>query len=68
MRLTSSKISADALVPSQNTRSSLSVTLIVDHPVNGFTNTEIKAQVDALVGLLQASSGSKVTQLLGGEN
>jgi len=68
IRLTSAKISADPLNPSQNIRPSLSVTLVVDHPVNGFTNTEIKAQADALIGLLSASTGAKVTQLLGGEN
>jgi len=68
IRLTQSKISADALVPSQNVRSSMSVMLVVDVPVNGYTVTEEKYVADALIAYLTASSGSKVTQLLGGEN
>lgn len=68
IRLNQSKISADALIPSQNVRSSMGVTLVVDVPVNGFTVAEEKYLVDALTAYLTASSGAKVTQLLGGEN
>jgi len=68
IRLTGSKISADPLVPSQNTRSSMSVTLVADVPVNGYTVTEEKGIVDALVAYLTASTGARVTQLLGGES
>lgn len=68
VRLTQSKISADPLIPSQNSRSSMSVYMVVDHPVNGFTVTEQKYLVDALTAYLSASTGAKVTQLLGGEN
>jgi hypothetical protein len=42
--------------------------VVVDTPVNGFTVTEQKYLVDALSAYLAASSGAKVTQLLGGEN
>jgi hypothetical protein len=66
--LTQSKISADALVPSQNVRSTMRAYLVVDVPVNGFTVAEEKYLVDALSGYLAASTGAKVTQLLGGEN
>lgn len=68
IRLDQSKISADVLIPSQNTKSSMSCYMVVDVPVNGFSVTEQKYIVDALVGFLAASSGAKVTQLLGGEN
>jgi len=68
VRLSGAKISADPLVPSQNARSSMSVTLVCDVPVNGYTVAEEKFVVDALVAYLTASSGSKVTQLLGGES
>lgn len=68
IRFTGSKVSADPLVPSQNVRSSMSVTLGVDMPVNGYTVTEAKQLVDALVAYLTASTGARVTQLLGGEN
>ncbi|DAD49952.1 TPA_asm: coat protein [ssRNA phage Gerhypos.4_8] len=68
LKLTGSKISADPLVPSQNTRSSMSISLVCDVPVNGYTVAEEKAVVDALVAYLSASTGARVTQLLGGES
>jgi len=68
LKLTQSKISADPLVPSQNVKSTQSVWLATDTPVNGFTVAESKALVDALVAYLSASTGARVTQLLGGEN
>lgn len=68
LKLTQSKISADPLVPSQNVRSSMSCYIVVDVPVNGFTVTEEKALVDAFTAYLSASTGARVTQLLGGEN
>jgi len=68
MRLSQSKISADPLVPSQNVKSSMSTYIVVDTPVNGFTNAEIKALVDAFTAYLTASTGARVTQLVGGEN
>jgi hypothetical protein len=68
LRLTSSKISADPFIPNQNVKVSMSSYIVVDTPVNGYTTTEAKQVVDALVAYLSASSGAKVTQLLGGEN
>jgi len=68
IRLVSTKISADPFIPAQNVRVSSSVTLTVDHPNNGYTAAELKAIADALVAYLTASSGAKVTQLVGGEN
>lgn len=66
-RIDFSKIAADTYNPTLNTKSSLSVYVVVDVPVTGFTITEQKYIVDALVGWLSASSGAKETQLLGGE-
>jgi len=66
--LTGTKLSADPLIPSQNTRSSMRAYLVVDHPVNGYSVAEQKQIVDALVAYLTASTGARVTQLLGGEN
>jgi len=68
VRLSNAKISADPMTPSQNVRSSMSVTLVVDTPVNGYSVAEAKAVADALVAYLTASTGARVTQLLGGEN
>jgi hypothetical protein len=67
LRLTTSKISADALVPSQNIRSSMSVQLSVDVPPNGFTAAEVAFQVTAIADFLKASSGANVTKFIGGE-
>lgn len=68
VRLTQSKISADPMIPSQNRPTSMSSYLVVDTPVNGYSVAEAKAVVDALVAYLTASTGARVTQLLGGEN
>jgi hypothetical protein len=68
VRLDQSKITADPLVPAQNQKVSMSAYLVIDHPVTGFTNTEIKYIVDALTAYLTASSGAKVTSVLGGES
>jgi hypothetical protein len=68
LRLTSSKISADPFIPNQNVKVSMSTYIVVDTPVNGYTTAEAKQVVDGLVAYLTASSGARVTQLLGGEN
>jgi hypothetical protein len=68
IRLNNKKLVADALVPAQNTQASMSVSFIVDAPLVGYTNAELKQIVDGLVAYLAASSGAKVTQLLGGES
>lgn len=68
LRFNISKISADPLVPSQNLRSSASIMLVVDQPVNGYTVAELKQAVDGFVAYLSGSSGARVSQLLGGEN
>lgn len=67
-RLDFSKIAADPLISAQNIKYSMSAYLVVDVPVTGFTVAEAKQIVDALTLYLTASSGAKVTQLLGGEN
>lgn len=68
IRISQSKVSADALIPSQNVRNQMSCYLVVDVPQNGFTVAEQKYLVDALSAYLSASSGAAVSKLLGGEN
>jgi hypothetical protein len=69
IRIDHQKIVPDPLVASTNVRASMSVYIVVDTPVAGsYTLTEAKQIVDALTGYLTASSGARVTQLLGGEN
>jgi len=67
VRLDFSKVAADPLISAQNARYSMSAYVVVDVPITGFTVVEQKQIVDALTAYLTASSGSKVTQLLGGE-
>lgn len=68
LRLQHSKISSDPLNTAQNQKYSMTTYIVTDTPVSGYTVTEQKQIVDALVAFLSASSGAKVTQLLGGEN
>ncbi len=68
IRIDSSKVASDPLLPAQNVKLSTSVYLVVDAPVAGFTNTELKQLCDGFLAALTASSGAKITQLLGGEN
>jgi len=68
IRVDASKVSADPLIPTQNTRNNMACYLVVDVPANGYTITEQKAVIDAFTAYLTASSSAKVAQLLGGEN
>jgi len=67
-RLDFSKIAADPLISSTNVKYSMSAYLVIDTPVTGFTVAEAKQIVDALTAYLTASSGAKVTSILGGES
>jgi hypothetical protein len=69
IRLDANKIAANPFDTSLNQQVSMSVYLVVDVPANGqgYTITETKQIVDGLTAYLTASSGAKVTQLLGGE-
>lgn len=67
IRLDNKKIAVDPLVPTQNVPYSMGVYLVVDSPIVGYSNTELKQVIDGFLAYLTASSGAKVTQLLGGE-
>lgn len=68
IRLDHAKIAADPLISAQSIRYSMSTYLVIDTPLTGYTVAEAKQVVDALVAYLTASTGARVTQLLGGEN
>lgn len=68
IRLDVAKVAADPFQTSVNARYSMSAQLHVDVPLVGYTVAEQKAVVDALTAYLAASTGARVTQLLGGEN
>jgi len=68
IRIDHRKVAPDPLISSQNIQYSMSTYIVTDVPVTGYTVTEAKQIVDALTAYLTASTGAKVTQLLGGEN
>lgn len=68
IRLDHQKYATDPLISAQNVLRSMSVYLVADVPIQGYTITEQKQIVDALTSYLTASTGARVTQLLGGEN
>lgn len=67
-RINHSKIAADPLQPTNNTKLSASVYIVVDTPVTGYTVAEAKAIVDGLTKWLTDTTGANTTKLLGGEN
>ncbi len=67
IRLQTTKVGADPLLSGANNYYSMTTYLVVDTPKVGYTVAEAKAVVDALVAYLTASTGAKVTQLLGDE-
>lgn len=68
VRLDQSKVAADPLVGGSNVPYSMSAYLVIDMPLTGYTVAEAKLIIDGLTLYLTASSGARVTQLLGGEN
>lgn len=68
IRLNHAKVAADPFAPSVNQKFSMSMICSIDVPPTGYTVAQAKDVVDALVAYLAASTGAKVTQLLGGEN
>lgn len=67
LRLNHRKIAANPFDSSINAEYSMSVYLVADLPKVGYTVAEAQAVIDAFCVYLAASSGAKVTQLLGGE-
>lgn len=67
VRLDLTKIAADPIT-AQNASFSMAAYLVIDQPKSGFTIAEAKQLVDALTAYLTASSGAKVTSVLGGES
>ena len=67
-RIDLSKIIASVLNPAQNEEVSTSAYLVVDRPISGFTNAELKKLVEGLVTFLSASTYSATEKLLGSES
>lgn len=68
VRLDISKISTDVFLPSQNVKLGASVYTVIDHPVAGFSNVDLKAYWVGYRTLLAASSDAMIEKLLGGES
>jgi len=68
VRLNHQKYAADPLVSFTNVLRSMSVYLVIDTPLQGYSVTEQKQIVDGLTAWLTASSGANVTKILGGES
>lgn len=68
LRLEHAKIAADPLAAGINVKSSMSCYIVVDSPLTGYSVAQQKEVVDALVAYLAATTGARITQLLGGEN
>lgn len=68
VRLSSNKLVPDPLVTGRSERVNMTAYLVVDTPRTGFTVAEAKQVVDGLVAYLTATTGARITQLLGGEN
>jgi hypothetical protein len=62
------KFSADPYLPAANQKVGMEVYLVTDTPITGYTNAEAKQVIDGFLAYLSASSGAKITQLLGGES
>jgi hypothetical protein len=67
-RINLSKVIASTVNPSQNEEVSTSAYLVVDRPLSGYTNAELKKLVEGLVGFLSASTYSATEKLLGMES
>lgn len=68
IRLDHNKVAADPLMAGVNVQARMAAYLVVDVPKTGYTLAEQKQIVDALTAYLTASTGARVTQLLGGES
>jgi hypothetical protein len=68
VRVDYNKIAADPFLAGQNVKVSMSTYVLVDIPSQGYSPSEIVANVAALFTLLTASTNAKLTQFVGGEN
>lgn len=68
IRIDHRKTAPDPFVSNVNVSRSMSVYMVADVPTDGYSIAEQKQIIDALTGYLTATSGARVTQLLGGEN
>jgi hypothetical protein len=68
VRIDVSKLTTNPYEESKKQSVSMSVYLVIDRPVAGFTVAEAKKLVEGLVGLISATSYSLTEKVLGGES
>jgi type I site-specific restriction-modification system R (restriction) subunit len=68
MRVDNTKVVASTLLPSQNEEASTSIYVVVDRPLTGFSNEELKKIYEGFAEILSATSFEKFTKLVGGES
>lgn len=68
VRIDVEKLATNIYEESKKQAVSMSVYLVIDRPVNGFTVAECKKLVEGLVGLLSASTYALTEKVLGGES
>jgi len=68
VRIDVEKLATNIYEESKKQAVSMSVYLVVDRPVNGYTVAEAKKLVEGLVGLLSASTYALTEKVLGGES
>ena len=68
VRIDVEKLTTNIYEESKKQAVSMSVYLVVDRPVNGYSVAEAKKLVEGLVGLLSASTYSLTEKVLGGES
>lgn len=66
--LRNTKITQDPLVSTTNVRVSDTIRLVIDRPVNGYTDAEVVKQVTGFIAWLTASSNANLIKLVAGEN
>jgi len=67
-RVNHRKVAADPFATGINQEYTMSAYVVFDVPRVGYTIVEQKQVIDGLMAWLTASSGAKITQILGGES
>lgn len=68
VRVDVEKTAADPFVPAQNKVVSMSFYMVIDRPLEGYTNEEALKVAEGLIEMVSASTFSLLKKLLGGES
>jgi hypothetical protein len=68
LRLDLSKLTTDPFDTTQNIEVGASAYVVIDRPISGFSNEELKKLTEGLCALLTASSGASIKKLVASES